>query len=562
MKSRTKQADKRLYLPFLLYALMLAYVIYGLFKTQLLEREQHLTLLDHLLGRSIFEKGLRGSIYSIDGVKLAWSERVPVLSLKFLDEKTEGKIKKILAEEQIAVLKNTGEVQVAWEQAFLLRNEGFETKLREIRRSYGFVYHLVGNVNIDGDGISGLELVYNDILKGRAGLIYEIKSPGGRYRQSVIQTQPEDGLDLQTTIHFGLQKFISELLMTESTPSVAIVSEVKTGNILAMVSFPFPDFDMNGIDNVTWKKVLNDPLKPLLNRAISSTYPPGSIFKVVPAIAQMLYGNPAHVVQCNGIFQYRDSRGRITGRYKDWYLSGHGLVNLKKALRVSCNVYFYQVGLELGIDRMLRVAKALKLGEKTGVNLPGEVSGTLPDPEWKLKNIGERWYPGDTILYSIGQGFISLTPLQMLTLYNTIANRGVRTKPKLVVNEEIKEEPINLGLSDDAWETIIDGLTEVTTIPGDPANAGTASKAFKGFPIRVAGKTGTAQVGKHTTHAWFVGFAPAESPKYSVLVLVENGGSGGEVAAPLARKIFDYMLREGLFTENADGRQNKKEENK
>ncbi|ODN30582.1 penicillin-binding transpeptidase domain-containing protein [Fervidobacterium thailandense] len=557
MRSKVERPDNRLILPFFLYALMFAYVIYGLFKTQVFDREQHLATLDQLLGRSVYERGLRGTIYSIDGVKLAWSERAPVLSMKSLDEKGEEKLKNILTEEQIAVLRNTGEVQVSWEQAFFLRNAGFETKVKELRKSYGFVYHLVGNVNVDGDGVSGLELVYNDVLKGRTGLMYEIRTPGGGYRQSIVQTQPEDGLELQTTIHFGLQKFVADLLTTESTPSVAIVSEVKTGNILAMVSFPFPDFDMNGIDNITWKKVLNDPLRPLLNRAISSTYPPGSIFKVVPAIAQILYDDSSRVVQCGGIFRYRDSKGRVTGRYKDWYLPGHGPVSLKKALRVSCNVYFYNVGLDVGIDKMVEVARALKLGEKTGVSLPGEVSGTLPDPDWKLKNIGEKWYPGDTILFSIGQGYINLTPLQMLTLYNTIANRGIRTTPKLLLNEEVKQEPINLELSKEQWDIIIDGLTEVTTVLGSPANAGTAAKAFRGFPIKVAGKTGTAQTGKHTPHAWFVGFAPVEDPKYSVLVLVENGGSGGEVAAPLARKIFDYMLREGFFSESPDKREEK-----
>jgi len=169
-------------------------------------------------------------------------------------------------------------------------------------------------------------------------------------------------------------------------------------------------------------------------------------------------------------------------------------------------VYFYNAAIDVGADNIAKVARAFYLDQKTGINIPGEVVGTLPSPEWKVENIGENWYPGDTILYGIGQGFLNVTPLQMITLYNTIANRGTFVKPKLLINEEVVSKKILLDIPDPYWDLVIQGLEEVTTVQGSGANAGTAAASFKGFPIAVAGKTGTAQVGSGQPHAlvrWF-----------------------------------------------------------
>lgn len=544
----------RRYVPFVLFFFMFAYVIYGLVKIQVIEQLEHKGLLNELLGRSALNKGLRGTIYSADGVKLAWSERVPMLVLKSYNANDEKKLLNYIDDSQLAILKNNGSVEINWEQAFVLQSMGYTVVPTEKRKSYGFLYHIIGSVNKDGDGLSGLEYVYNEILKGKVSVAYGIKSPGGGYQQGIIDAPGENGLDLQTTINFKLQKYSYDLLSELATPSVIIVSNVRTGDIIAMASYPAPEIDLNSLEPISWDKLLNDPLKPLLNRAISSVYPPGSTFKVITAVAEMLYGQVSSIF-CDGVYEYKDSKGRVTGTFKDWLITGHGVVDLKKALRVSCNVYFYNAALDVGIEKLVEVGKAFYLGEKTGIELPGEARGTLPTPEWKLKNIGEKWYPGDTLHFGIGQGFLNLTPLQVIYLYNTIANRGVFTKPRLLFSEEIQTKKIKLNLSEEKWDILIRGLEEVTTISGSAANAGTASKSFQGFPITVAGKTGTAQVYNQEPHAWFVGFAPSRNPMYSVIVLIENGGSGGVNAAPVARKIFDFMYENGFFK---DGNNEKK----
>ncbi|AMW33759.2 peptidoglycan glycosyltransferase [Fervidobacterium islandicum] len=545
----------RRFIPFVMFFFMFFYIIYGLVKVQVIDQPKHRALLNSLLERSVYSKGLRGAIYSSDGVKIAWSERIPTLVLKKYTAEDEKKLRKYIDDSQLAILKNNGSVEVSWEQAFVLQSMGYEIIPTERRKSYGFLYHIVGSVNKDGEGISGLEYVYNNVLKGKLSVSYGIRSPGGKYQQSIIESFGENGLDLQTTINFKLQKYAYDLLSELATPSVIIVSNVQTGDILAMASYPAPEVDLNGVDVLTWEKLVNDPLKPLLNRAISNVYPPGSTFKVVTAIAQMLYSHP-NTITCNGVFRYRDSKGRVTATYKDWLITGHGVVDLRKAIRVSCNVYFYNAALDVGIDKLITVAKAFYLDQKTGINLPGEVAGTLPTPEWKLKKLGEKWYPGDTILFGIGQGFLDLTPIQVLSLYNTVANKGLFVRPKLVLNEEVSTKKIPLNVPENVWNTLIDGLEQVTTVQGPASSGGTATKSFQGFEITVAGKTGTAQTHSGPPHAWFVGFAPSRSPKYSVLVLVENGESGGHNAAPLARKVFDFMLQNGFFDESSE--ENKK----
>ncbi|MGC8954814.1 MAG: penicillin-binding transpeptidase domain-containing protein [Fervidobacterium sp.] len=543
---KLENARLRRYTPFILFLCMFFYLIYGLVKVQIIEQQKYKSFLIDLLGKSEYNKGLRGTIYSSDGVKIAWSEVKPILAIEKYTENDEIKLKRYLPIDQIVRLKNTGSVELDWEQAFLLKSIGYKIETIEKRHSYGFLYHIVGSVNIDKEGVSGLEFTYNDVLKGKIGVSYTLRTPSGKYQQGILENQADSGLNLQTTINFSLQKFIYETLKQIGKPSVAIVSKPKTGEILAMVSFPAPENDMNELDSITWEKLTNDQLKPLLNRAISNVYPPGSTFKVITAIAQLLYSSPK-TVACTGVYKYMDSKGRVTGIYKDWLPSGHGIVDLKKALRVSCNVYFYNAALDVGVDGIVNVAKAFKIGQITGIQIPGEVSGTLPTPDWKYENFKEKWYPGDTILYGIGQGFINVTPLQMLSVYNTIANKGIIVKPKLILNEETKEEKIGLSIPDEYWDTIITGLEEVTTIQGPASSAGTAASSFVGFPVKVAGKTGTAQTHDGEPHAWFVGFAPSREPMYSILVLIEHGESGGHNAAPVARQILDFMYQNGFF---------------
>ncbi len=530
---------------------MFAFVIFGIIKVQYFEYSKNKAFLDQILSKTYLEKGLRGSIVSSDGVKIAWSEKVPYLVVKKYSADLEKELSKYLSTEQLSLLRLNGKVEINSLQAFTLKSKGFDITFNEIRKSFGGeFYHIVGNLNTDRIGVSGLEYVYEDVLKGRVGISYALPGVGSRDSSNVLKTIPENGLDIETTINYGLQKYAYELLTEIATPSVIIVSNVKTGDILAMVSYPSPEYDLNNTDYLEWKKLLSDPLTPLMNRAISGLYPPGSTYKVITAFADQLFGSIGEVY-CTGVYHYRDTRGNITGTYRDWLPSGHGRVDIVKALRVSCNVYFYTAGLNTGIDNLVKVARAFYIDKKTGINIPGEVENVIPTPEWKEKFYKEKWYPGNTIVTSIGQGYVSMTPLSVLFLYNTIANRGIFVKPKLVVNEPTEEKKIKLDIPEKVWDTIIKGLTEVTTVVGSAANGGTAAKSFTGFPYKVAGKTGTAQNPKGAPHAWFVGFAPVDDPQYSVLVLIEHGESGGLFAAPVARKVFDYLYENNFFEEKS-----------
>jgi penicillin-binding protein 2 len=335
-----------------------------------------------------------------------------------------------------------------------------------------------------------------------------------------------------------------------------------------------PTFDPNlfsrGLTSREYAALTGDKNKPMLNRALRGAYPPGSTVKPIMALAGLQYGVvlPTHSRYCRGYFTLPGS----SHRYRDFKKEGHGPMDMHEAIEQSCDVYFYQLALELGIDRMHEFMSSFGFGEATGIDIAGERTGLMPSPAWKqkaFKNPADRvWFPGETLITGIGQGFLLVTPLQLADAAAAIAARGQRFRPHLVAAvrdsvtgqvQELPPEPLpSVDVSDPhMWDIVIDGMEAVVNGP-----RGTARRIGVDAPYRIAGKTGTAQVfsigqdekykAEETPeelrdHAWFIAFAPVEAPQLAVAVLVENGGFGSRSAAPVARAVLDaYFEAERL----------------
>jgi penicillin-binding protein 2 len=405
-------------------------------------------------------------------------------------------------------------------------------------------------------GKSGIERAFDSYLRGEDGFIQKVTDALGRevknnlFSKESIARNSVPGADIVLSIDLDIQKAAEEALGDRA--GAVVVVDVRTGDILALVSHPtFNPADFtNGIDPLKWKELVNDPYHPLLNRATQGIYAPGSVFKIVTAAAGMQEGVITQTTSfyCPGRYKL----GRRT--FKCWKTQGHGWVNLEKAIVESCDVYFYYVAERLGIDRLAPYIKEFALGVKTGIDIE-ETSGIAPSEEWKLKLFKKPWYQGETTVTAIGQGYLSVTPLQVAVMTAAVANGGTILKPQLVKRilspegESIVEyQPIkiaHLPVSDKVLNTIKEALKGVVN---NPNGTGRSAKSDK---VVIAGKTGTAQVislGKgtherHQDHAWFTAYAPAEAPEIAVTVLVEHGGKGGAVAAPIAKEIIEAYMR-------------------
>jgi penicillin-binding protein 2 len=303
-----------------------------------------------------------------------------------------------------------------------------------------------------------------------------------------------------------------------------------------------PGYDPNvfagGISVKDWTELINNPHTPLTNRAIESTYPPASVFKIVTSAAALERGHttPEEVINDTGVY---DLNG---WKFYGWKVDGLGPLDLAGALAWSSDPYYYEMGHRLGIDPLADYAVAFGLGKPTGINLPGEAKGLVPTTAWKEETHGEVWYPGETLIAAIGQGYYLVTPIQQANLICATANGGILFRPMLVdkvispqgqILEDIKPEAlVTVSLKQETWDAIRKGLRAVV-------EQGTASAAFQDFPIAVAGKTGTGETGSGTTHAWFACYAPYEAPEIAVVIFLENGGEGGGSAAPLARTVLE-----------------------
>jgi penicillin-binding protein 2 len=406
----------------------------------------------------------------------------------------------------------------------------------------------------DQIGKRGFEKLYDEQLRGDKGTLYmEVDAHGFEQRQlKGKETLP--GNDLQLTIDLDLQLEAENAMVGKAGAVIAI--DVNTGRILAFASAPplhLEDF-VGGISTKNWQALLNDIKRPLVHKTIQGQYPPGSTYKIVTALAGLSKG----VINANTIYYCSGAMFFGNRSYGCWKSGGHGPVSLHRALAESCDVYFYQVGLKVGVDSLAEYANRLGLGHKTGIEFEYEKSGLIPTANWKKLAKGESWQEGETLSIAIGQGFNLVTPLQVAQMTSALANGGILYKPYLIEKiidpegQVLKEfEPavdVELIGMNKYLKLIRDGLVGAVN---DKHGTG---KAAQLEDITVAGKTGTAQVVtlekfrevdeedvayKHRDHAWFTSFAPAVNPEIAVTILVEHGGHGGSVAAPVAKKVLE-----------------------
>jgi len=410
----------------------------------------------------------------------------------------------------------------------------------------------------------GVERIYDKILRGIYGKkIVEVDALGHELRV-LKEVPPKKGEDITLTIDIEIQKAMEEAY--KDMAGAFVVLKPDTGEVLALGSLP--SFDPNkfsrGAPSGYWKELSENPRHPLLNRAFQSQYPPGSVFKIVTAIAGLEEGiiKPSTTVHCSGGITFGNRF------YRCWKKEGHGIVDLKRAIVESCDVYFYEVGRRVGIDRIAKYASLLGLGRDSGLNFVSEKKGVVPSSEWKIQVMGQPWYPGETLSVSIGQGYVSTTPVQLARLIAAIANGGYIPKLQILKSKDIQKpedegesnsyrskslkegqvtEPFfsvsvenKVNISEGTLKFIRDALRGVVN---EPNGTGGAARLQD---ISVGGKTGTAQViskaidthnlpYRFRDHAWFVAFAPTSNAEVAMSVFVEHGGHGGAVAAPIAR---------------------------
>lgn len=410
-------------------------------------------------------------------------------------------------------------------------------------------------------GRGGIEKLLDADLRGRPGGRNLLVDAHGRELELLSQVGAQAGRDIVLTLDHRLQAAAEAALDRDHHSGAVVALDPNTGEILALASRP--SFDPNefavGVDPAAWRGLMSDPHKPLMNRALQGQYPPGSTYKVVTAIAgleEKVIDKHTEVF-CGGSF-------RLGKRvYRCWKQGGHGTVDVHKALVQSCDVFFYKVGLELGVDKLAYYARALGLGARTGIELNGEMPGLVPTKAWRQLRDGVPWVDGDTVSVSIGQGANLWTPLQLANAYAAIANGGTRYRPHILkrvlepdgtlvraVEPEIDGE---VAVSPQTLEIVRDGLAGVVS---EPHGTGYVMLNLPGG-VKAAGKTGTAQVvgmpanerlasedleRQHRDHAWFVTYAPIEAPRIVVAVLVEHGGHGGSAAAPVAREVVMRFL--------------------
>lgn len=392
-------------------------------------------------------------------------------------------------------------------------------------------------------GRSGIERQYDDYLRGQQGGMQVETDAVGRRKKIVNIREAVKGKDIQLTIDIELEKYCDRLLGQRN--GTIIVMAPLTGEIYALVSKP--NYDPNIFVTTKHRQDVVDILTnvngdyPLLNRAISCSYPPGSVFKIVVALAGLQTNkiSKSLSLNCGGAFVLGKAR------FKCWRKTGHGPQDIVEAIKNSCNVYFYQIGIRIGVGSIVRFADQFGFGRRTGIDLPGETKGILPTPAWKRRKIKESWYLGDTVNFAIGQGFLLVSPIQLLSMVAAVGNDGQRARPYLaeeidgvVVSEEKKEK---IKIDQKNIDIVKKGLEKVVN---DPHGTGMKAKV-KG--VLIAGKTGTAQNQTKIDHGWFSGFAPVKEPEVAVLVFVEYGGKGGYEASKLAKLVFEKCIDVGLL---------------
>ena len=436
------------------------------------------------------------------------------------------------------------------------------------------------DIKIEGVAIgkTGLESSLDEQMLGSPGYLrYEVNAYGKKVKQ-VAMNDGLKGKTFRTTLDQSIQNVATEALKNVS--GAVCVMDIYNGDIISMVSSP--NFDPNsfvhGVDKDEWKKLTENRDKPMLNKAVSGLYPPGSTIKTLTALSALENDivSPRLFVECKG---YTDLHGE---RFHCWKKKGHGVLGMRSAIKKSCDVYFYEVARRLGIDRLAATAKKFGLGQKVLTNFKEEKAGTVPDTKWKLNQIGKNWYIGETLHSGIGQGYFLSTPIQLCLMTAQLANGGFKIKPRIVVNDkkkvnslqeyvDYKKENPNSTVIDLArfnfnlkplfrnQENINFVKDAMFAASNEPGGTSYGSR-YDNKKFMFAGKTGSSQIKRFTAeqreaetkqseiaylerdHAWFVAFAPVKDPKYAISVLVEHGGSGSSAAAPVAKKVIKKVI--------------------
>ena len=435
---------------------------------------------------------------------------------------------------------------------------------------------LIREISIPGlkVGKTGLEKYLNNSMIGKPGLQrFEVNAFGKRIKELKL-VQGKKGNSFKTTIDQSVQEFAGKLIKGKSA-SVCVM-DIFTGDIVAMVSSPTfdPNKFVHGISSKDWQDLINNERKPLMNKSLAGLYPPGSTIKPVVAFSALENDivNPKMLVQCKGSVE------RYGQKYHCWKKKGHGFMNLRSAIKQSCDIYFYEVARRLGIDRLAVTAKKFGLGKKALSSFNEERSGVIPNTEWKIKNIGKPWYLGETLISGIGQGYLLATPLQLCLMMSQLANGGYEIAPRIVDDRYAIQDKINawrrefylknngldlpnpglnkLYKNQENIKFVLDALYGATN---EPMGTSYRSRLTKKESI-YAGKTGTSQIRTITEeerekkltnkdlpyekrdHALFVGFAPYKKPRYAISIVVEHGGAGSSGAAPIAKQVIKKVL--------------------
>jgi len=414
-------------------------------------------------------------------------------------------------------------------------------------------------------GKIGIERSYEDLLHGRVGMQKVETNAQGKILRVLERTLPVPGKNLYLNLDVKLQAIAEDGFGDHTGALVAI--DPRDGAVLALASMPTydPNLFVNGISTRDYSQLRDSPDRPLFNRALRGQYPPGSTIKPFIGLAglELHEVNPTEELNCPGWYMLKND----PRRYRDWKKTGHGKTDLTRAIVESCDVYFYNLSLALGIENMHDFLTTFGLGKRTGIDIGGEKAGLLPSSAWKRRAHQLPWFPGETLITGIGQGFMLTTPLQLANISATLSRHGQRRQPHMLYAIEapdssrfdvIPTAPVNppAVASEDNWNTIIQAMKQVVH-----GIHGTARRISHKLPYTIAGKTGTAQVfgikqdeeyveedvsKKLRDHALFIGFAPVDDPQIAIAVIVENGGSGGATAAPIARKVMDqYLLNAG-----------------
>jgi penicillin-binding protein 2 len=556
--------------------ILFLFLLTGLVRIQVCKRHYYKNLSQDNSIRVVPIKAARGNIYDRNGKVLAESRlsfNVAAIPNDLISENETFNILSEILEMPVSFLKKRMKNNmvnsfspaviaegISQEKAILIEEQKFQLPgiiiQAQPQRHYAHsesAAHVVGYVSqlnkeelrklkpfgwrsVDLIGRTGIEKAFNSYLKGQNGGYQVLTDSKGRYLKVLGSKEPKKGKDIHLSIDADLQDYIYELL--KDRKAAVTVWNPNNGKMLAIVSIP--SFDPNifvtlGLkENEEIKQLLSSDSYPLINRNIQAEYPTGSVFKIVTAIAalesQAIDQNTT--LNCPGYFKLGGSSFRC------WKETGHGQVDIIKGLKYSCNVFFYNIGLKVGVDDLVRYANIFGFGKKTGINLPGEADGLVPSKKWKQKTKGQPWYDGETVIFAIGQGYFLATPLQVLRMASCIANGGSLTFPQLVEKiEDVKigqKTPQDLGFHKENIDLVRKGLEKVVSRYG----TGTLAQ-IEGLDI--AGKTATAQTSTGAAHAWFLSFFPTDNAQYAMVVFIEHGGSGGNVAAPIAKKIITYI---------------------